>query len=116
MLQHEAELEKMGSSRDKIIFPAECTLWNSTVTPVEKGDCTLNQLLHADPNREEAKFQFRPVDKLRFRNRFRAATSELLFKRGTRKFCAHIPDRTIPAFSYTRSKDLVRLVVVQILN
>lgn len=91
MLQREAELEKMGSSRDKIIFPAECTLWNSTVTLVEKGDCTLNQLLHADPDREEAKFQFRPVDELRFWNRFRAATRELLFKRGTRKSCAHFP-------------------------
>lgn len=31
--------------RNEIIFPLECTQWNSTVTLVpEKGDCTLNRV------------------------------------------------------------------------
>lgn len=80
-----ARLEKMRSSRGEIIFPAECTLWNSTVTPVEKGDCTLNRLSRADPDRREAKFQFRPLNELRFRNRFRATIRQLLFRRRTRE-------------------------------
>lgn len=94
-----ARLEKMRSSRDEIIFPAECTLWNSTVTPVEKGDCTLNRLSRADPNRGEAKFQFRPLNELRFRNRFRAAIRQLLFRRRTRKSCARF---LIARFPYLR--------------
>lgn len=82
-------------ARDEIIFPAECTLWNSTVTPVEKGDCTLNRLSRADPNRGEAKFQFRPLNELRFRNRFRAAIRQLLFSKKNEKVLCAFPNRSL---------------------
>lgn len=63
------EPRKMRTLRDQIIFPAECTLWNSTVNPAEKGDCTLNRLSCTVLEHAEAGFQRRQTE-LRFQNRF----------------------------------------------
>lgn len=38
------EVRRRCTLRNEIIFPPECTQWNSTVTQPEKGDCTLNRL------------------------------------------------------------------------
>lgn len=72
---------KMRTSRDEIILPAECTLWNSTVTPTEKGDCTFNRLsCRSCPCRRASWIPDSPDrDELRLRNKFRIATSHRLF-------------------------------------
>lgn len=40
----ESRVRRRCTLRNEIIFPPECTQWNSTVTQPEKGDCTLNRL------------------------------------------------------------------------